>query len=283
MVSGELSAIGSSPTGRVFLWRDHAEEWARYERWNQAIADVVYSPAMAGKRVFLDLEEELLDEVQERAEPDAPEAAPALIEAVKGTLILRAGASFVLRDHLQRLDRWYDGPMVEPPPCLGLLALLSLVAENMRDSDAMRAHNFYGRLAEKLGLDEAQLRWFESAYRDRRHKEAASAELWGALNDWLEMMEGGRGLPTAVPVGHEHIGLPLSQALVRQADRDKFLGLFASQGLQAGSCIPASELTAHIDEWMSRIPCPASNTLERLWNGIVASRETNRGSSRAGA
>ena len=249
------------------------DEWDRYERWNDAIAEVVYAPAMAGKPVFLDLEDGLLEEVRQKAEPDAIDGASALIEAVKGTLLLRHGASYILRDHLQRIDDWYAGPMIEPPPCLGLLALLSFIAESMRDSQDMRAHNFYGRLAEILELNERQMKSFETAYRDRRYKEAASGELWGALNDWLEMTEGSRGLPTAVPVGHEHIGLPLSQALVRRADRDKFIGLFTSQGLQAGSCLPINEIAAHIDEWIARIPCPASNTLERLWKHLPASRQ----------
>jgi hypothetical protein len=178
----------------------------------------------------------------------------------------------VLRDHLSRLDSWYGGPMLKPPPTLALLAMLSAVAENMRVSDDMQAHNFYGRLAELAGLDHDQLRWFETAYRHRRHERAASAELWGSLNDWIEMMEGSRGLPTAYPVGHDHIGLPLSQALVRQADRDKFSDLFISQGLPAGSSLPTDEMSAQIDEWMSRVPCPASNTLERLWKEQPAAR-----------
>jgi hypothetical protein len=248
-------------------------EWARYERWNVAIAGVVYTPAQAGRPVYLDLEDDVIDAVRQLAEPDAADPNRALIEAVKGTLLLRDGASSVFIGHLRRLHRWYEGPMLEAPPCLALLAMLSLVAENMRQSGDMQAHNFYGRLAELAGLDHDQLRWFENAYRHRRDKEATSAELWDSLNDWLEMMEGSRGLPTAYPIGHEHIGLPLSQALVRQADRDKFADLFASQGLAAGSSLPTSEMSAQIDEWMSRIPCPASNTLERLWKEQPAARE----------
>jgi hypothetical protein len=122
----------------------------------------------------------------------------------------------------------------------------------MRQSESMRAHNLYGRLAELAGFNDEQNGWFQTAYRDRRGGQAASAQLWESLNDWLEMMEGGRGLPTAFPVGPEHIGSPLSQALVRQADRDKFSELFSSQGLSPGSMLPAAEMAIQIDEWMSR-------------------------------
>jgi hypothetical protein len=249
------------------------EDWARYERWNAAIAETVYSPANAGQPVYLDLEEDLLEVIREQAEPDATNPTSALIDVVKGTLVLVDGASLVLRDHLSRLDRWYQGSMLEPPPTLGLLAMLSLVAENMRQGQDMRAHNFYGRLSELAELDDNQIRWFQLAYRSKRDNGAASAELWDSLNLWLEMMEGSRGLPTAYPLGHDHIGLPLSQALVRQADRDKFSDLFASQGLPPGSSLPTSEMSAQLDEWMSRTPCPASNTLERLWKEQSAARQ----------
>ena len=248
-------------------------EWARYELWNAAIAEVVYPAAKAGQPVYLDLEDDVIQAVQRLAEPAAVDPTAALFDAVKGTLLLRDGASSVLRAHLRKLDGWYEGSMVNPPPSLGLLAMLSLVAENMRQSEDMQAHNFYGRLAELAGLDDDQRTWFENAYRHRRRKDAASAELWGSLNDWLEMTEGTRGLPTAFPIGHDHIGLPLSQALVRQADRDKFSDLFASQGLAAGSSLPTGEMSAQIDEWMFRVPCPASNTLERLWKEQPSTHE----------
>jgi hypothetical protein len=248
------------------------EEWERYERWNRAIAEVVFSPAIAGQPVYLDLEDDVLEIVGKLADPDAEDQKHDLIEAVKGTLVFRHGVSHVFAGHVRKLEGWHRGSMLDPPPTLGLLALLSLTAENMRQSDDMRAHNFYGRFGELVGLTKEQLNWFETAYRYRRQKEAASAELWGSLNDWLEMNEGGRGLPTAFPIGHDHIGLPLSQALVRQADRDKFADLFFSQGLPAGSSLPTSEMSERIDEWMSRIPCPATNTLERLWRDHPATR-----------
>ena len=249
------------------------EEWARYERWNHAIATVVFSPVHAGRPVYLDLEEDILRDVQLDAEPDAAESSEALVDAVKGTLVLRHGASYVLDGHLQRLNHWYEGPMLDPPPCLGLLSILSLTAERMRHGEGMKAHNFYGRLGELLHLDKEQIGWFESAYRQQLGGGAASMILWESLNDWLEMMEGSRGLPTVQPIGHSHIGLPLSQALVRQADREKFSHLFATQGLVAGSSMATNEMSIQIDEWLARVPCPASHTLEQLWRQFPESHE----------
>ena len=240
------------------------QEWQRYERWNTAIANVVYSPAMAGQPAYLDLEDESLSAICREAESGALEPSRALIEAVKGTLVF-TGRADMLAGHLGRLDQWHDGSMLEPPPTLGLLAVLSLVAENMRRSADMRAHNFYGRLAQLANIGKEDLDRFENAYRRRRDGMPASSELWESLNDWLEMCEGARGLPTAVPIGHEHIGYPLSQALVRQADREKFVDLFVVQGLSAGITLSSAEMEVEIDEWLSRVPCPASNAFERIW------------------
>src|SRR5690606_14152886 len=123
-------------------------------------------------------------------EPEADAPATTLLEVVKGTLALRDGAAPVLRGHLRRLDEWNDGSMLDPPPTLGLLALLSLVAESMREGDGMKPHNFWGRLEELLELDGNQLNWFRNAYRLKIAGVAVSTQLWESLNDWLEMLEG---------------------------------------------------------------------------------------------
>lgn len=240
-------------------------EWERYERWNGAVADVVYTPATAGKPAYLDLEEDVLDSIRDLAEPEAAEAAAALIEATRSVLRVDAGPSAFLRTVLQRLARWERERSLEPPPTLALLAVLSFAAENMQEGDGKAAHNFYGRVAEVLDLDEKQLKCFIDAYRCRRDGAPTSERLWGSLSSWLERLEGNRGLPTAFADTHAHVGLPLSQALVRKTDRDKLSDLFASYGLHAHSSLPTDEVEELIDEWLSRVPCPASNSFERMW------------------
>lgn len=248
-------------------------EWERYERWCTAIAEVVYTEVEAGRPAYLDLEDEVLASIRSAAEPSADEPVVALVEACAATLDFDDGSRPLLKSHLDRLRRWHDGSMLDPPPSLALLALLSLTAERMRHSEDMSPHNFYGRLGELAGFDERQTERFITAYRKRdAHHNPVSRQLWESLNDWLEMHEGSRGNPTAHPLGHEHIGWPLSQALVRQADRDKFVDLFAAFGLPARSVLAASEMTNLIDEWMARRPCPATNHLERLWTSWPLTR-----------
>jgi hypothetical protein len=253
---------------------DLNEHWSRYLAWNKAIADVVYGHEAAGLPTYLDLEDELLDRVRDAADPDAADSAAALVAAVRGTLRFGHGPAELLLPHVSRVKRWARSDPLEPPPSLALLAVLSLAAENMRDGDGMAANNYYSRLAELLGIDDDEQRELTDAYRRRVDGQVPTSEfLWRSLTDWLELLEGNRGLPTAFAAGHAHIGLPLSQALVRHTDRERLHHAFELYGLAPHSSLPPAEMEALLGEWMSRTPCPASNSFERLWKHHKSARD----------
>jgi hypothetical protein len=136
----------------------------------------------------------------------------------------------------------------------------------MREGEGKAANNFYGRLAELLELDEREIDDFTHAYRRKGWDDRPTSEaLWGALGDWLERLEGNRGLPTAYAAAHAHVGLPLSQALVRHTDRERLRDLFSNYGLAPHSTLASGEMSTLIDEWLCHVPCPASNSFERMW------------------
>ena len=249
------------------------QDWERYRRWNAAIADVVYSPAQAGLPVYLDLEDDVLDAIRDKADPDAHNSTEGLVAAVKGTLRLTSGPADLLSRHQLELSRWSRTDKLAPPPTLGLLALLSLAAENMQEGDGHASHNFYGRLGQLMGLTDKQTGWFIDAYRAAGLGPPVSEQLWGSLADWLEAVEGNRGLPTAYAETHAHVGLALSQALVRHTDRQRLEDLFVLNGLAPHGSLPAPEMEQLIDEWVSRDHCPASNHLIRLWKGQSGAKE----------
>lgn len=248
-------------------------EWDRYLRWNRAVSDVVYATSNAGQPVYLDLESDVLDAIRDKAQPEEASPTLGLVRAVRGVLRLNDGPAVILRAILQRLGRWEDGDLEDAPPTLALLAVMSLAAENMREADGKAANNFYGRLAELLSLDEKQCEDFIAAYRRVHYGRATSAILWGSLSSWLEALEGNRGLATVFAERNVHVSLPMSQALVRQVDRDKFRTMFALYGLAPRSTLPVAELADVIDDWMSHEPCPASNQLVRLWRRDADARE----------
>ena len=258
-----------------------AADWERYEAWNQGIAEVVYPPSAAGRPVYLDLEEDVLAAIRDVAEPQASDARAALVAVVLATLDFQHGPAKLLRQHLSRLETWYrafdswnDVHDVTPPPVLTLLSIFSLAAEEMHEGEGMAANNYYGRLREMLNLTESQLNTLRKSYRLPWKRHSISSELWDALNFWLEIIEGTRGLPTAYTSEGEfaHVGLPLSQALVREADRKKFCEMFSAYGLPPRSLLSVADMVSNIDEWSSRMPCPLSNSLERVWRKSRSTR-----------
>ena len=149
---------------------------------------------------------------------------------------------------------------LETPPGLATIAVLSLAADSMHAAEGMAANNYYGRLHSLLETPDDSKKAIESGYRD--HGE----ELWDALNSWLETWEGERGIPTAYVVGTmRYVGLALSQALVRRADREKFPRVFLDEGLPPGYRMAPSDMEATLDGWIPRNPPYFSHSLRALW------------------
>lgn len=233
--------------------------WSEYLAWTQAIAAEVFAPGNAGRPVYLDLEDSALDAVWGRTGRHGSSAGSRLAEVVSHTLDLTTGD--VLRHHRVRLNLWETTGRRAEPPSLALLAVLSLAAESMTAGDGMASTNYYGRLAQLLSImDRAASRRLEGAYRDLAER------LWRSLNDWLEIEHGDRGLPTAYSVGgNRHVGLPLSQALIRAADRRGLLLFFERTGLSPGESISSEEMVGVLDAWLSNPAAGASANLRRLW------------------
>ena len=144
---------------------------------------------------------------------------------------------------------------------LALLAVLTLAAEEMQHDQDYAGNAYYPRLFRVLKVDgERQQSRLTNAY--RRDAE----ELWGGLNEWLSAADGRLGLPTAYALSHRYIGLPLSQALVRSADRRQFPLMFQRYGLPPGGEISPADMERLLDSWLQMRPCPVSRSLESLWD-----------------
>ena len=237
------------------------ETWIRYKAWSDAIAAEVFSPAAGGRPAYLDLDGDVLAAVWARVgRSSVVSPVDDLGETVRGTLDLLRGGD-IFRQHRIRLNLWETTGRKGPPPTLGLLAVLSLAAEAMNAGDGMASTNYYGRLAQVLRLgDVSTAKRVESAYRE------IAQRLWDSVNDWLEREQGEHGLPTAYGVGlNRHIGLPLSQALIRATDRQSLHRLFAAVGLSPGETIGLDDMFHILDDWIGAVGSSAGGTLRRLW------------------
>ena len=136
----------------------------------------------------------------------------------------------------------------------------------MNAADGMAANNYYGRLMHLLDVPEERRQRVQSDYQHQ------AEDLWGSLNEWLEAWEGSRGVPTAYAVGMRYVGLPMSQALVREHDRRQLTKIFRAEGLAPGFQMTPRDMDDVLSAWVTRTPSPLSGTFRTLY-GNSAARE----------
>lgn len=234
-----------------------ADKWDAYLTWNNSIADVIY-PFGNEAPAYMDLESDELAAIAERAGYSGPDPDKALGEVVR-SVVVDWDNKLHLRPLVFRTTEWKRrGDRDVPPPCLAFLAVTALAAEDMGQSDDKFAPNaYYPRLARRLGVPTTE-KSIEAQY--RKYAEF----FWQCLNTWLESNDGLRGLPTAYALTHRYVGLPMSQALIREGDRRKFPEMFMQYGLSPGMQVAPEALTGYLDDWL-RPNSHAPGNLIKLW------------------
>ncbi len=244
-----------------FLWmeiepRDCAALtcWDDYLRWNSGLAEFFFPLENGPRPVYLDMEDTAFEVIGSQI--GAPgESVENFIRVVSSTCEESDGSFF--RAHQARADRWIRDPRDEPPPSIAIAAFFSLAAERMARGGKFRHTNYYVRLAELLAISpEVEGSKFEAMQRDFR---ARSRSVWHAINEWLIMSAGSRGLPTAFARDwRTHVGVPISQALLREADRQALLRAFDDMRLPARKAMALSDMTRVLREWALRFAVPSS-------------------------
>jgi hypothetical protein len=238
----------------------------RLRAWSKLLAVHLYSDANEGSLVYLDMEEELFNRFAELDGLGFEPSRSHLLESVTSVLGLSGDAN-VYSYFLEETKKWdlLAGDN-SPPPALPLLAVLVLGAESMEGDKKFSANNYYDRLCETLGLAPQFKKILEKDYSKRKFNGEIVAEyLWESLNRWLEKWEGLRGLPTAFAAGSRFVGVPRSQALIRNQDRKSLYSLFSEEGFHPRMSLAANEMRQIIDEWINQEPCPAQS-LKYVWD-----------------
>ena len=241
---------------------DTARLWAEYEAWNASVEAEFFDGTWAGRPIYLDMEDDVLARIAERAGADG-EPREAFKEVVRPTLYLWPEKEGYLLDlHARRLRRWQQTRTEGPPPCLAILAFFALAADGMRTGETFRSNNYYARLSQSLGFDprsdEKAAKKIESDFR------RGSLELWNGLNSWLLDHDGALGTPTAYSFDwRSYVGVPISQALLREEERLELRELFLDYRLRPGQQVAASDMLRLLKEWLPR--ADVSPTLKRLF------------------
>ncbi len=239
---------------------------SEYERVTEAIADVMFGSSQAGRPVYTLADADTVRRVLKAA---AVEDRTLTRFASIVRLSLQLNEPGFAPFHWQaEVARRHRRQPLETPPALPLLVALSIAAEQMQADGNLAAHNYYSRLHQVLHVPTTEYQRVENDYR------RVADLLWGSLNSWLEAWEGERGIPTAYAVGgHAFIGIPMSQAVVRQHDRAGLHELFAMEGMTPGLRISPADMSLAMDPYATASPSlPLSSHLARLW-AVPAARE----------
>lgn len=255
-------------------------------RLNFIIAEVLFHEGKSGEPVHLDLDEDSALAIEEKFGLDRNEFSSLLVDSVCNIASSSSPAA-VFGIFAEATRRWnnrrmhFAGASLDIPPALSLLGLLSLAAELMRpgsneddESEGISAAAYYARLKELVNRPEWSVVEIQREYRDKKavfevqgpHISRAVG-LWRSLDSWLSAWEDERGIctvsfPAPGKGGRWAVDMPISQALLREADRENLRKMFGFRNLDPSVPVSEEMMFVLIDEW-----CTSYGTthLKGLW------------------
>ena len=213
-----------------------------YLAWNTAICERYYPEGAEARPAYLALDD---DEICAIGGDLGLDPAHALEEFVAAIRVERPPLGALWSRFLRARRKWRDASAEGDPPYVAVLGLCVLAASRMaRDEHAgVAANAYYPHLNKLLGnsVDAGMPPGFETLH-----------VLWEDLDEWLESdCHGQRGRSTIRTHSHfRHIGWPLSQCLLRAADRHRLPDFFQSAGLEPHLEIEHAQLWALFRAWV---------------------------------
>ena len=233
-----------------------------YAEWNEKIFHHFFNAAKRDRRASLAVDSESLAEVATEFPDTLDHAEEDFTMAVRQKVKSSATPFWIVFKEAR--EWWNQGPpLPAPPPSVGFLGACVLAASRMEmDEDRdIAAHNYYERLKELLDVQDI----------DQYHRWRIT-ELWKKLIEWLAVELGGSlGICDAGPLGTgpywQNVGYPVSQCLMREADRDHLPEFFHWAGLSPGDNIDPSTIMNELRAWSTRTTCTFSIPLRRRLRG----------------
>lgn len=245
--------IGKDVMGDVVEDTDVDLFQAEYWRVNAAVNDVFFDGRFQDRPVYLDPDGSLRAPLAQSLGVEEENIDECIGAAAAGTL--STGIKNIYAWHTANARSWDHEENL--PPYTALLLSFSLAAKHMHEGNDISQNNYYGRLSEVF----CDVVSREEASNARK----ASREFWISLNLWLQEADFIYGRPTAQQVTNwTYVSYALSQALVREADRDSFKKLFSRYGLSAEDGLGEAELEPYLADWM--LGAGPSGFLKRIWS-----------------
>ena len=198
-----------------------------YELWNDALASRFFNQGMAGRNVYLYINQGLISEIEQ----EIGQEAGTFHAAVVGPIAFDRKLGDICRRAFQAFTNWRaTGSVV--PPYIGYLSFFVLAAGT--DGD-FAPHAYYPRLWKLLTGESrgGQVPWFERIH-----------QIWDDLEKWTVFdKRGNLGIFQSRPIGgYVHVGYPLSQTILTEQDRRALPKIFHSRGLDPTTAYPNEEL-----------------------------------------
>lgn len=232
----------------------------KYTAVNAALNGYFFRGRFAMQPVYLDLEEKTKSKLAGVLRVHSDE-----LESLIGSCAansLRFDKANPYTEQEEWLKEWNKTDRKTPPPFTALLCALSIAAERMGADENFSPNNYYERLFELFGVKETKSR--QKLYQKAKH----TRQFWHALNLWLTDNDFVFGRPTAralIP-NWKYASYALSQALVRDADRKRFSGLFETYDILPDQPIAEAEMALFIHDWMTHTGAAGPTALLRkLW------------------
>jgi hypothetical protein len=205
--------------------------------WNQALLSWFFRPDLAGRGVYLSVDEETLGQIADEWGFDGQDPTASLSQVVRH----RVSNKSPLSSWTSEASRWRYTDSESGPPFLAILALTVLAATI---NDQINDRSYYRRLNALLGLPGAGM---------PRDFDCDIQQLWISLNEWLEhKCRGALGTPTATNIGGlANVGWAQSQILLRTSDRVKLPFFFTEAGLRPGQVVDGDLLVRRLRSWLA--------------------------------
>ncbi|MFJ5832020.1 hypothetical protein [Streptomyces sp. NPDC093089] len=213
-----------------------------YDQWHEVLSEEFFGPDHALQSTVLYVDDEVEREIAERNGIDTP-----LAQAVSDEMYWEGSDRPLLWRVLSQCRTWAAKGSVGAPPSLPVLAVSVLAATRMATSDGMLRTNFRGRWYQvfRVPQESRKVNRLDRALDD-------VAAMWEELDSWLEDAGGLYGASTVSTDEHYwRIGYPISQALVRRADRQVLTRFFATTRLRPRNStdVPGRELLRRLTAW----------------------------------
>jgi len=196
-----------------------------YTDWNTAIAHYFTQNVPKGTKIYLSLDDDTLAKIGSNFAEEC--TASSWVENFCSVVRRK-----VVQDKRVELGAISGFDSSGYPRGLAFLGIMVLAANQMAETEELDQKNYFSRFRQILNLPEdGQPR--PKGLRIDQHGNAPEVELWTTWNRWLlgqgyiPTAQEGSGTPT------KYIGHPLSQSLLRNADKDRLRKVFSEKQWQA--------------------------------------------------